>query len=392
MSQCEISKVGNKRLASELSTGSSIKKARIESTSQSEEGSDSLLICYDLELTDGSFASEIYQLGAKCGSGSFSRNILPRGDIDWGVTKFATNITVKKDNFGNRQLYDTKLKEFVPSFNAKDSYAEFLKWIEDQKILGKHKNVILIAQGNMDMLALVNNVARAGLMEDLLKDVDMFGDSLKYFQNTCKTWTKFNLSFVYGQLFPDRPAFKAHSAIEDAIALHDILEKLGSQHTREVFISDLERASVKSSLCTQIAKNKISKTLSKSAKKNNSNNYVIKFLASDLVSAPVGKPCPRDSKPFSTQTNEHPSSDRKFSREESKAPLKHTDKHPVMLLNELNSGASVNYFNFHEESRNNFVIECVINDKTFRGKGANKKEAKKNCALKVLDEIHHITY
>merc|ERR1712018_425478 len=54
----------------------------------------SLIVCFDLELTDGSFASEIFQIGARGGEKEFKCHILPRGVIDWGVTKFVNGIKV----------------------------------------------------------------------------------------------------------------------------------------------------------------------------------------------------------------------------------------------------------------------------------------------------------
>merc|ERR1712018_22927 len=60
----------------------------------------SLIICFDLELTYGSFASEIFQIGARGGEKEFKCYILPRGPIDWGVTKFVNGIKVAKDNNG----------------------------------------------------------------------------------------------------------------------------------------------------------------------------------------------------------------------------------------------------------------------------------------------------
>jgi len=76
------------------------------------------------------------------------------------------------------------------------------------------------------------------------------------------------------------------------------------------------------------------------------------------------------------------------------APLEPTDKHPVQLLNELN-GKAVEYemaAKVGEGPGALFVMECKINDKTFKGQAKSKKEAKKDCALKVLEEVHQITY
>jgi len=275
----ETNKTGNKRrLSPDLTEDKSNKKARKDST-EVTEGS-SLLICYDLELTDGSFASEIYQIGAKCRLGSFSKNILPQGNIDWGVTKFATNITVQHDDSGSRSLFDIKSKEYVTSSSSKECFGDFLKWIEEQKNLGKYKDVVLVAQGSTDMNALINNMARDGLMKNLLDNVDMFGDSLKYFQTNFKNWKKFSVPIVYANVFPDRKGFKAHSAHEDATALHDILEKLNEKNDRKDFVRKIKQESLNSSVCPKIVSNQIQKTLSKSSKNpKNQNSGVIRFFA-----------------------------------------------------------------------------------------------------------------
>ena len=63
-----------------------------------------LVVYYDLELCDGSITSEIYQIGAKTVNSEFSTFILPTGNIDWGVTKYAGGIKIQKSTDGQRQL------------------------------------------------------------------------------------------------------------------------------------------------------------------------------------------------------------------------------------------------------------------------------------------------
>ena len=55
-----------------------------------------LVVYYDLELCDGSITSEIYQIGAKTANSEFSTFILPTGNIDWGVTKYAGGIKIQE--------------------------------------------------------------------------------------------------------------------------------------------------------------------------------------------------------------------------------------------------------------------------------------------------------
>merc|ERR1719266_2968245 len=48
-----------------------------------------LLVCFDLRLTDHSWASEIYQIGARTVSSQYSTYILPHGRINWDITEEA---------------------------------------------------------------------------------------------------------------------------------------------------------------------------------------------------------------------------------------------------------------------------------------------------------------
>jgi len=233
-----------------------------------------------LELSDGSFASEIFQLGAKCEEANFSVNILPEGSIDWGVTKFATNISVKKNPAtGNRSLFDVKVKEYLPSKTAKDALAEFLNWLKNLKIKGDYSDIVLVAHGDTDMPALINNISRADLMQEMIEIVDTFADSLKYFQTNFKSWIKYGLSTIYPRVFPDRPKFKAHSATEDATALYDVLIELNKDNKTELY-TRIKELSESTQTCISVAKKRIIKTLSKPRKnKNNINPNVRKFLS-----------------------------------------------------------------------------------------------------------------
>merc|ERR1719402_1321373 len=202
-----------------LSSSSAEKKSRLDNDKVAESlkprETPSLLVSFDLELTDGSFASEIYQIGAKCKHSTFAKNILPLGNIDWGVTKHCTNITVKKER-GVAGLFDTKKKQYVLAVEAKQGLKEFLDWLNEQRREGNYKDVILISHGDGDMPSLINNMARADLLKDLGESVNMFADSLKYFQKNFKDWKKFRLPLVYADVFPHLPPYKAHSAVDDA--------------------------------------------------------------------------------------------------------------------------------------------------------------------------------
>ena len=98
------------------------------STNMKPSLENSLLVYYDLELCDGSISSEIYQIGAKTSKNEFSTFILPTGNIDWGVTKYAGGIKIKTSDDGQRQLI--KASTAITSVNADNGIRTFIEWIE----------------------------------------------------------------------------------------------------------------------------------------------------------------------------------------------------------------------------------------------------------------------
>jgi len=71
-----------------------------------------------------------------------------------------------------------------------------------------------------------------------------------------------------------------------------------------------------------------------------------------------------------------------------------TAKHPVQLLNEKN-GKPVEYelkAKVGEGPTAVFIMVATIDEVVYTGEARNKKDAKKNCALKILKEKHEITY
>ena len=103
---------------------------------------NSLLVYYDLELCDGSFTCEIYQIGAKTTEKEFSTFILPTGNIDWGVTKYAGGIKIKTSDNGQRQLI--KESTVLTSVNADEGIHSFIAWLKKSKADGGYKHVFLI--------------------------------------------------------------------------------------------------------------------------------------------------------------------------------------------------------------------------------------------------------
>jgi len=229
-----------------------------------------LLVYYDLEMCQGSVAGEIFQLGAKTAMGSeFCRHILPRGDIEWGVTRYFNGIKIQRDHNGRRQLVNKK--RTFETVDSNDAFKHFLAWIKEQKECGKFEKVVLIAHGDGDMPVLLNNLARDNLINDLKLSVDYFADSLRYFQHNFKAWDKYKLALIYKRIFPKREAFAAHDALADAKALRDIIEKIGKENQDDLINKVLKHSFDVEKGC-EVAKRKIQKTLHKSATNKNAHS------------------------------------------------------------------------------------------------------------------------
>jgi len=246
----------------------------IENKKMKIDGKTFLLVFYDLEICNGKLGGEIYQIGAKTSSSEFCSYFLPKGSIDWGVTKYVGGIKVAVDSSGKRQLIDKK--RTFQTVDSTEGLKQFIDWIKVEKSVGKYENVILIAHGDDDMPWLLNNLARDHLLEEFKCCVDYFADSLRFFQANYKEWSKFKLVCIYQRLFPEKAAFKAHDAVEDAKALCDIIEELGKVDRVNLVRRILEQSSDVEKSC-EIAKRRILKSISKSARKKNANSKCLNF-------------------------------------------------------------------------------------------------------------------
>jgi len=187
-------------------------------TQRSDDSNKFLIICFDLELTDGSYASEIFQIGARAGEKDFSCYILPRGVIDWGVTRYVNGIKVTDKSEEGRRLVD-KDRQLIESLGPKEGLESFLTWIEEEKKAGGFSSAILVSHGTTDMPALLNNLARDDLVERFNASVTHFVDSLTYFQKFHCEFGKHGMASLSERLLPGEK-FKAHDAGEDARMLH----------------------------------------------------------------------------------------------------------------------------------------------------------------------------
>ena len=83
-----------------------------------EENKDHLVICFDVELAFGNEVSEIYQIGAIASDkDKILINILPEGNIHWGVVKYAgTHVSTEFDKVTKRKyLWHSKKRKELSS-------------------------------------------------------------------------------------------------------------------------------------------------------------------------------------------------------------------------------------------------------------------------------------
>ena len=325
-----------------------------------------LLIYYDLELTDGSFASEIYQVGGRTSNSEFSTFILPNGSIDWGVTKYAGGTKIGKDENGQRQII--KSGKAIESVSAEKGLHSFIDWMKKLKERGKFENVILIAHGNSDMPALLNNVSRVNLTSQFKAVVDYFVDSLKYFESHFPDWEKYNISAMYMKTF-NCVKTDVHDALEDAKALHDIIKET-HKTTKDLFMERILKASVSIEDGYTISAKKVSTSIRKRKMKPHMSSNVKMFCA------------------FPTEILE------KLAKDESNESTK---KHPVSSLIEFcrKRRWDAPVWDFSTTSNSDsphtkqFIFKVVVNQKTYQPTepSGNKKKAKVNAATLALREL-----
>ena len=267
----------------------------VESTENSETytieacSSPYLLICYDLELCDGSMAGEIYQLGATTRNSKFSTNILPEGSIDERVTKHCGGISVLNKANGQRCLM--RRGDILNSTTGKEGLNSFVEWIKTTKRLGEYDNVVLCAHGALDMPVLINNLAKVHLLDEFRSVVDRFVNTEEYFVNKFPEGRKLGISSMYKKLF-DQKLKNAHDALEDATALYRLMVKTsqinrkenGKNTDGEDFIHEILQKSVTVSVAEKIVVERIKRSIASMKAKGTRNKSCLHFLALKNIS------------------------------------------------------------------------------------------------------------
>jgi len=254
---------GRKFECGNLSSAGSKQKRRRQSEERNNEAKRVKL--------DGSFASEIFQIGARGGEKEFKCYILPRGVIDWGVTKFVNGIKVAKSNNegGGRRLVD-KDRQLIASQGPKQGLESFLTWIEQEKREAGHTSAILVSHGSSDMPALLNNIAREGLEERFNESVEHFADSLSYFQQFHGDWGKHGMASLSKRLLPGED-FKPHDAGEDARMLHLCLRAAAGS----ILLPRLLTKAITVEQAWLRARRMLEKTLKKNEKRKNKTSAIL---------------------------------------------------------------------------------------------------------------------
>jgi hypothetical protein len=323
-----------------------------------------LLIYFDLELCDGSFTSEIYQIGGKTSHSEFSTFILPNGTIDWGVTKYAGGIKIITDDTGKREL--VKDSTIIKSVSEANGIRSFIEWMQRLKEEGQFEKVVLIAHGNTDMPALLNKIASANFTAQIKTVVDFFVNSLKYFESKFPDWEKYNISAMYIKLF-NQEKTDVHNALEDAKALYEIMEEI-NKDDKDSFIKTV----LKQSVCVEdgytISARKVITSLRKRKIKPHMSTNVKRFCAFP---------------------------DELLEKVEKDIEPKSVEKHPISAL--IEHCAKLRWkapsfsiaFASGPVHKKQFIFKVVVNEQTFQPESPtiNKKKAKSDAASLALKNL-----
>jgi len=184
-----------------------------------EDGSDDLLVFYDLEWSN----NEIIQIGSVCGDERFSLCLRPSGRIDPFVRK-KIKLDLREGPDGERQVFDMTRKTFLPTVRPDVGLDLFLTWIE--KLATPDRKVILVSHGNADILVLDRNLSKFDMEERLYRLVSNFVDFQEYLARHFKDISsRMGLKHLLG-IFCKGQTYRLHCADEDSAALQQIFLNL----------------------------------------------------------------------------------------------------------------------------------------------------------------------
>jgi len=261
-----------------------------------------LMIAFKTFRTDGLLGSEIFEIGATCNTDSINLNISPEGKICFGhlnpkprtiprrnkqtifdLTKRHGRYFVVHGNKGKKTVRDT--------YPSKEGLELFLQWINAEKKAGMYEDVLLVSHGDRDrdMPALINNMARAGLLDDLCNTVDRFSASMPYFAHYFKQTKTLRLVNIHNAVFPKRSLKlnQFESCVSNTIPLYEILEKFRKKLGEDFIETMKSQYGDDMKTCIAMAKRRIKASINNDHKSRrrlspfSKKNYVKHFLAFD---------------------------------------------------------------------------------------------------------------
>ena len=139
------------------------------------------LIFYDLEWT----GAELLQIGAvtQGGGESFERTILTDADIHYKVAE-KIKLETRCDGDGQRGIYDSDIRKFIPTVSLRSALEDFLDWIKT--VYFQVGQVILISHGSLDIPILIQNFAKYDLDDEFQERISAlvnFQDYIKSYFN-----------------------------------------------------------------------------------------------------------------------------------------------------------------------------------------------------------------
>jgi len=246
-----------------------------------------LLVCFDLKLTDHSWASEIYQIGARTVSSQYSTYILPHGRVNWDVTEEAgVKIRESAGGSGGKKLVtcepgnpgaiekERPLQVQLPWYG----YSSFLDWIRGQKEKGNYEKVLLVAHNNSAMPALLNKFATENLLPELQGLVDCFATYMPYLRKYHpELGEDLKVDALTPRLLPEMTV-KPHDAKDSARRCFLILQKLGEPDVVEKL---LERE-VPMDKAIELSQSILAKAMEKNAKRAKGKNKSMALILPSL--------------------------------------------------------------------------------------------------------------
>ena len=154
------------------------------------EAGEATHIFVDIETTKLGYDAEITQVSAVCGNETFTRYILPKGQI----TPEATQVTGLKVEVINGTRILTLKGQPVASVTVKEGLSDFIHWLTQL-----HGKKVLIAHNGekFDFPILISHMQKLCLLDSFSQVVTGVVDTLPYFRKNIQSDEGYKLSTIY---------------------------------------------------------------------------------------------------------------------------------------------------------------------------------------------------